>query len=910
MTRNLLRAGALYGALLTSTAIATTAYAQTQPAFRSVDANGVDLTHGDAALTFTDAVIGSGPGALSLTRIGGNRYLPYEWDRMQLRRLANGAGVDVEQAMTTERFTGPDNAMTSTLGNGSTLAVIDSGNQYLLTRADGTQVRFGRPLFAVGASNTYCSGATDPAQQCRLVPLSITAPDGSQLNLSWEVMAVQASGSGGLGFNDPVDHYHRLESVSNSYGYKAVFSYLPASQPTNDWYTKASAELRNENAANPVIGTISYSSPTLTTTDVTDMAGRTWRITGGADILGIRAPGQTSDSISVARGSNEQVTSVTAGGVTTSYSRTVSGSTATTTVTDANNQQSVVVSDLNTGRPTSVKDALNRTTSYQYDGAGRVTRVTAPEGNYVQYSYDPRGNVTETRAVAKPGSGLADIVTSAVFPASCANPVTCNKPTSTTDARGNVTDYTYDASHGGVLTVTGPAPTSGADRPQVRYSYTQLNGEHLVTGISTCASGSAPGCVGTAAESRTVIGYDPNGRISSLQQRDGTGALSAVQTMTHTPKGDLLTVDGPLAGTGDTVRYRYDDARQLVGAIGPDPDGAGPLQHRAVRNIIDARGLVTRVDAGTVASPSDGDWANMAVYQSVGTDYDSHRRPVVQRLTSGGTTYSLAQMSYDALGRPECLAQRMNPAAFGSLPASACSLGAEGTFGPDRITRTSYDTNDQVTLVQSGYGTAAQANEAAATYRLNGQVETLTDGENNRTTFAYDGHDRLQRTTFPVATKGAGQSNGGDYEELGYDPAGNVTSRRVRDGNVIAFSYDALNRPTLKNLPGSEPDVTYGYDLLGQLTSAATASQTLSFSYDALGRQRTESGPLGTVRSTYDAAGRRTMLIYPDRSSVDYSYLTTGEMTGMDVTIGIDGMPERLITFGYDNLGRRTSIAR
>ena len=29
----------------------------------------------------------------------------------------------------------------------------------------------------------------------------------------------------------------------------------------------------------------------------------------------------------------------------------------------------------------------------------------------------------------------------------------------TTDARGNVTDYSYDPDHGGVLTVTAPAPT-------------------------------------------------------------------------------------------------------------------------------------------------------------------------------------------------------------------------------------------------------------------------------------------------------------------------------------------------------------------------------------------------------------------------------------------------------------------
>jgi YD repeat-containing protein len=86
-----------------------------------------------------------------------------------------------------------------------------------------------------------------------------------------------------------------------------------------------------------------------------------------------------------------------------------------------------------------VTDGLNRTTSFQYEANGRLTRSTLPEGNYVQLTYDARGNVTETRAVAKAGSGLADIVTSASFDTTCTNVVTCNKPNSTTDARSNTT---------------------------------------------------------------------------------------------------------------------------------------------------------------------------------------------------------------------------------------------------------------------------------------------------------------------------------------------------------------------------------------------------------------------------------------------------------------------------------------
>jgi hypothetical protein len=39
--------------------------------------------------------------------------------------------------------------------------------------------------------------------------------------------------------------------------------------------------------------------------------------------------------------------------------------------------------------------------------------------------------------------------------------------------------------------------------------------------------------------------------------------------MTYDCNGDLLTVDGPLSGTADTARYRYNSAREVVGVLGP-----------------------------------------------------------------------------------------------------------------------------------------------------------------------------------------------------------------------------------------------------------------------------------------------------------------------------------------------------
>jgi hypothetical protein len=64
--------------------------------------------------------------------------------------------------------------------------------------------------------------------------------------------------------------------------------------------------------------------------------------------------------------------------------------------------------------------------------------------------------------------------------------------------------------------------------------------------------------------------------------------------------------------------------------------------------------------------------------------YDANARVKTQVLANGATQYALTQVSYDALGRTDCVAQRMNPAVYASLPASACTLGTAGSFGPDR----------------------------------------------------------------------------------------------------------------------------------------------------------------------------------------------------------------------------------
>jgi RHS repeat-associated protein len=71
--------------------------------------------------------------------------------------------------------------------------------------------------------------------------------------------------------------------------------------------------------------------------------------------------------------------------------------------------------------------------------------------------------------------------------------------------------------------------------------------------------------------------------------------------------------------------------------------------------------------------------------------------------------------------------------------------------------------------VRTALGTADEASEGTTGYTANGEVQWVKDGENNKTTYEYDGHDRLTKTYYPSPTKSAGTSNASDYEQSTYE---------------------------------------------------------------------------------------------------------------------------------------------
>jgi YD repeat-containing protein len=295
------------------------------------------------------------------------------------------------------------------------------------------------------------------------------------------------------------------------------------------------------------------------------------------------------------------------------------------------------------------------------------------------------------------------------------------------------------------------------------------------------------------------------------------------------------------------------------------------------------------------------------------------------QVANAETVLSVSQITYDADGRLQCMATRMNPAVFGSLPSSACTLGTQGSNGPDRITKNVYDAASQIIQVRKAVGTSSpNLEQAFATYSYtsNGKREYVIDANGNKAKLEYDGFDRQIKWIFPstarptaynpatqaTALSTSGNINSADYEQYGYDSNGNRTSLRKRDTQTIGYTYDALNRVTFKDIPGTTSlDVYYGYDLRGlQLFArfSSTSGQGITNGYNTAGRPTSSANNVGGTNRTlayqYDKDGNRTRLTWPDSNYVTFSYDALNRMTLVK-----QSGSTTVATFVYNSRGER-----
>ena len=437
-----------------------------------------------------------------------------------------------------------------------------------------------------------------------------------------------------------------------------------------------------------------------------------------------------------------------------------------TSVINAKNQTTSYQYDSCTGDLGSMTDPNGQTTSFSYDVLGRTTQISYPDGGWVQNSYvdTPPLSIQTTKNQAPDPNVVANVVLDGFARKSQTQLLS--------DPAGTVyTDTTYDAL-GRVASVSNPYRSGGpvATNGITQYGYDALSRKTLqiqpdMSILQWCYNGMADpqhpqnNCRANLSSFTAGTWVDNSDEVGNNWQHvsDAAGRLRSVvepysyeTDYAYSGFGDLLQVDqwgGAAGSTGDHRRvFAYDALSRLLTSQNPETGticygqwsggspGAGSCQYGydANGNLLyktDARGVVT------------------------GFNYDS-----LNRLTGKSYSGLTSAASAIAVNTPPVayIYDSVNgvpvPNAIGRLVAE--STGPPGTPITQRqIVGSGYDPMGRIwqetqTTTPPGYSGISATFQYF--YDLAGNVTYSTNGSSNTgigLSYSYDGADRLKSLT-------------------------------------------------------------------------------------------------------------------------------------------------------------------
>ncbi|WP_243640704.1 RHS repeat-associated core domain-containing protein [Thiogranum longum] len=566
-------------------------------------------------------------------------------------------------------------------------------------------------------------------------------------------------------------------------------------------------------------------------------------------------------------------------------------------------------------------------TSYSYDPASNKlldrteNGLTTAYGSYNlkgQYGYKieaqgtPEQHRTDYTYDARFYNKIATIIEPSVFASDptvqCTVGTDCKVTTYTYDNFGNrtsetingftpsgmpvtsATTWAYTAPLNQVSQIDGPR-TDVADITQYRYypndttipvgtrarlrEIEDANGVLTRSNIQYTATGKVSSEARPNGLTLSYTYYPGNDRLQTLTESDGTSTRTTRWTYLATGEVQTITTgDGSPDAT--TLTFGYDDARRLTRIT----DGLG--------NHID------------YTLDTEGNRLAETTFDANGTPSSTADDVLTRQLTQTFDIYNRLDTSAQAN-------ETTNPtlAPDGTLDNS--------TDGNGRLTEYSYDALRRLTQVQQDFGGTDPTTANATTqynYDVADRLTTVTDPVNGNTTYAYDDLGNLITRTSPDT----------GTTTFVYDPAGNLIQKTAAvgtpDESTFTYTYDALNRLTRLDAPGTVDDITYTYDTClngrgrlcavtyGDPAASFPAGNTVHYQYNAFGDITFHQGS----GYSYDAAGRLKTLTYPGGATLTYSYDAAGQVSQLDFTV--NGATETLASnLAYAPFGPLTNLS-
>ncbi len=520
-----------------------------------------------------------------------------------------------------------------------------------------------------------------------------------------------------------------------------------------------------------------------------------------------------------------------------------------------------------------------------------------------------------------------------------------NNLSSETDARGNETDYAYDA-NGNTIAAAEPAPYGGAFRPTHLLSYDAYNNvtascDPVAThslgldwtspptpppGIGLCPTGST---LATRMQWNTGLSYEPFGEITSLTT-PGTAAApnGYVRTYSFDPSRQGGTDYGlPTSVVGGVTS---DNGRQPRQDFWYDPQGNLACYSSGSGQWIMSYDQLGRVlfrgdpdDAShsssyctkTGAQPGWSTWSATSYYPDGQVQFTQSASQ-----SAAGTSTSF---TYDLDGNEQSETHH-----YGCLAVSSCTPGVTQKWydGADRLvevslpydgwdiqgypwmTRYIYDLSKGGTTNYQGMNLSAYGNLVMTEQFLSGTVftpYTNTLGPNNTPTplpISSGSWQQVRATRFDALDRATAQFEAafGNQPKVSdtYDAsaeAGLLSSEALATGELKTYSYDGDGRKT---------DVTYS-------NGGAVVTPNVHFDFDADGRPITKhTSALGDETLQYDGLGMVTGDTKPlslGGATVSYDYYEDGTRKDLNFNSSSYSVAQ-LYRYSYRTDGKRTAL--
>jgi RHS repeat-associated protein len=562
--------------------------------------------------------------------------------------------------------------------------------------------------------------------------------------------------------------------------------------------------------------------------------------------------------------------------------------------------------------PEGIVHSSGRSVAFTRDTAGRIIRITDPNGHHLQYSYagqdldaftDQAGN--RTTFVYDSRHLLLEIHDAHGTQTALAEYDANGRLVAMTDARGARTSLIHDldGNEEVISDALGfPARAIYDDRGNV------LSYEKSVT------------IEGSLVLSRSLYTYDAQGNETSIVDADGRrqertwdafgnplsqvvdpAGLAITRRATFSAGGHPLTETDP---NGDTVTFTLDPRGNATRWVDVDGSASSIGYNTAgqITSVEDAGGRVTMVvydDAGRVTSRTDA-LGNATTYTY---DANGNRLTETATRTVDGARHSLTtRFEYDEMNRltrvVDALGQstRMAYDAVGRLASRTDALGRTTAF------------------VYDGYGSLVEAIHPDGStdrrrYDPRGDLVETTDREGLVTRYEYDELRRLVATVLP---------NGGTLRRV-YSPAGQLTATIAANGSRTDYEYDGAGRRVLMRQPAvadgpsgtmRRPEWRYEYDAAGRPTATIDPlGNRREMSYDTVTRRVTVRLPDGTTEvEELDQWRRPLRRTDAEGRSTIFEYLAnTGRLAAVSLPPPADGQPTPTWRFTYDEIGNTLS---